>query len=162
MSFGMYSRKYPWIVDNPAEIASIDIREAHILWHPGKNLFNYLPGEKHPGTFVKVFRFKSREDNKFQNDRDYRGYADTGACWVDWKHRPIEDLVTECKEMMIEFMMFGMDPILVAREFGKIRQIVDEGAKSFWMGRCLSMAYQGLVLDCLEQWDLGLEEQNNG
>ena len=162
MSFGMYSSKYPWILDNPAEIASIDIREAHILWDPGDDCFNYRQGQKHPGASVKVFRFMSPEDQKYQSEMNFSGYADTGACWISWKERPIEDLLTECKEMMIEFMMRGMDPILVAREFGKIRQIVDEGAKSFWMGRCLSMAYQGLVLDCLEQWDLGLEEQNNG
>ena len=160
MSFGMYSRKYPWTVANPNEIASIDIREAHILWNPGDNPFNYLPGEKHPRTFVKVFTFMSYEDRKFQSDRSYCGYADTGACWVDWKDRPIGDLVAECNEMMLEFMVRGRDPVLVVREFGKIRQIVDEGAKSFWIGRCLSMAYQGLALDCLEQWDLGLGEQN--
>lgn len=162
MSFGMYSKKYPWTVDNPGEIANIDIREAHIIWKQGDNAFNYLPGEKHSGGFVKVFRFQGPEDNKFQNDRNYCGYADTGACWVSWKERSIEDLVMECKEMMIEFMIRGVDPILVVREFGKIRQIVDEGKKSFWMGRCLSMAYQGLALDCLDQWDLETGEENNG
>ena len=150
--FGMYRNKFPFIVDKPYEIASIDIREAHILWKDGDDRFGYLPGKKYSGAFVAVFRIRSLEDINFQEKNNYCGYSDTGACWTAWKDRPIHDLVTECKEMMIEFMIRGMDPIIVVREFGKIRQIVEEGGNSFWMGRSLSMAFQGMALDSLDQW----------
>lgn len=152
--FGMYRHKYPFIVDNPSEIARIDIREAHILWNDGNDVFDYRPERRHSGGWVKVFRFMSSEDVRFAEEKNYSGFGDTGACWSSWKTTPIPDLVLECKEMMLEFLIRGMDPILVMREFGKIRQIVEEGGKSFWMGRCLSMAFQGLAIDSTEQWQL--------
>jgi hypothetical protein len=152
--FAMYRHKYPFIVDNPSEIACIDIREAHILWNDGGD-YHYRPGMRHPEGWVKVFRFMSSEAIRFLEKKNDSGiFADTGACWSSWKTVPIPDLVSECKEMMIEFVIRGMDPILVTREFGKIRQIVEEGGKSFWMGRCLSMAFQGLAIDSTEQWQL--------
>lgn len=56
--------------------------------------------------------------------------------------------------MMLEMMVRGIEPNIVVQEFAKIPEIVQEGAKSFFFARVLSVALQGAALDLLEQWDL--------
>lgn len=149
MSHKDWWRQYPLQV-NPGEVGSISISEAHIWWTFGKE------------SDVKIFRFLSNEDivfaqeerRGFTTEDGYQCWSDVGACFTDWSTRKKSMLVRECTEMMLELMVRGIDPIKIVREFSKIRELVLEGSKSYYMARVFSVALQGKAIDLPEQWNL--------
>lgn len=126
-------------------VGIIDIRNAHIWWK--------TPLDSDDLPSIRVFDFQSADDMVFASSDESLDHSNTGACWVDWKGREVDDLLAELRDMAIEFSMRGIPMADVLRELLKIRQFVATGASSFYLARAFSHAVAGSAYEDLAYWN---------
>lgn len=125
------------------DVAIIEAKDAVIYWNRS--------AKDHPVETVYIDRPSYRGGKRIPT-----GCANAGAIESNWKEMTDAERTSLLRDMALEMMAsLRYDPVTVMREFCKIRQFYELGAKSYPMRRAISSVTYG---SAREDWPPGSNE----